>query len=517
MTVINAGVSINDFLGVPGDIVTIIPPSPTISPVPTNVLAIVGTGIGGAVNSPTRGSFQDLLTLFGAPQATTFDAMTQAYIANIQGANDFIIIRVTDGTDVAATALLLDTAPATGLTLTALHTGTLSNTLKATLSAGTNSLPGTLTYKLTVFYTGQVPEIFDNVGGSGATFWTNLTNAVNLGQSGVRGPSNLVLATVGAGTAAPTLTTYTLAGGTNGNSSVTSATLIGTDGLTRTGMYAMRDTVASLALIADLTDTTKWSAVEAFAKQTFIYFAVPGAIGQQDSVSTAISNLQGTGVDNPNLVAMLGDWIYYYNQFTNTTPLGSLAAFRSGLLATLQPWESVINKPIVGIIATQKSRENRHYSSADKAALRDGRLDVIGSPSAGGAYFSALLGCNTSSNQLSRLDNYPRMNAYLGRTIDLLLGGFISDLFKVSVLDDITCTLFGFLQPLKVAQNITDYGIFALPPNAPNTNNPQSQLDLGIVHVAVNVQLAAIIINILCNLDANQGVTTTISTTQTGA
>ena len=71
------------------------------------------------------------------------------------------------------------------------------------LGTGSNNTSGAPTYKLTVQLPGQLPEVFDNIGGTGNAIYVNMATAINLGQSGLRGPSQLVVATAGAATARP--------------------------------------------------------------------------------------------------------------------------------------------------------------------------------------------------------------------------------------------------------------------------------------------------------------------------
>ncbi|MGC8049954.1 phage tail protein, partial [Salmonella enterica] len=71
------------------------------------------------------------------------------------------------------------------------------------------------------------PETFDNITGTGAALWTNIAAAINLGQSGLRGPSQIIVATAGSGTTAPTAATLSLTGGTDGATTITSSVLLG--------------------------------------------------------------------------------------------------------------------------------------------------------------------------------------------------------------------------------------------------------------------------------------------------
>ena len=80
-------------------------------------------------------------------------------------------MRVTDNTDSAAQAVLTGTT----VTFTALHTGSLGNLVILTLTTG----PRANTWRLTISLPGLQPEVYDNIAGSGAVFWSTLVTAVN--------------------------------------------------------------------------------------------------------------------------------------------------------------------------------------------------------------------------------------------------------------------------------------------------------------------------------------------------
>ena len=230
-------------LVVPNLIVQIVPPSFTIlNGVPTNIVGIVGTASWGPVNSPVIASgVADSVRQFGSMQARKYDLNTAVYAAALQGgAASLRLVRVTDGTDVAAGTTL---GTGIGITLTALYSGTNGNNLSAVVSAGSNSTSGAPTFKLTIQLPGQLPEVFDNIGGTGNAIYQNMANAINLGQSGLRGPSQLIVATPGSGTTAPAVpTTLTFTGGTDGATTINSGVLVGVDTIPRKGMYALRNT-----------------------------------------------------------------------------------------------------------------------------------------------------------------------------------------------------------------------------------------------------------------------------------
>jgi hypothetical protein len=76
------------------------------------------------------------------------------------------------------------------------------------------------------------------------------------------------------------------------------------------------------------------------------------------------------------------------------------------------PEQSSLNKPLSGIVATQKSAANQNYSQADLTIIGNAGLDVIANPAPGGAYFAARFGKNTSSNAAINGDNYSRLTPY---------------------------------------------------------------------------------------------------------
>ncbi|KAJ8138132.1 hypothetical protein OY671_008655, partial [Metschnikowia pulcherrima] len=141
-------------ISVPDVIVQIVPPQQNyINGVATDILGIVGTASWGPVNSPTIvGSYADYQTKFGQLQARKYDAGTAVYFASLNGAQKMRIVRVTDGTDAAATVAI----GSTGVTITAKYTGTTGNAISVILATGTAAN----SWKVTVTSPGQAPEVF---------------------------------------------------------------------------------------------------------------------------------------------------------------------------------------------------------------------------------------------------------------------------------------------------------------------------------------------------------------------
>jgi hypothetical protein len=157
MPIIQAG-SINiAALQVPGLYIQIVPPQLVINGVPTNVVGGVGTASWGAVNAPTAiGSYAGYAGQFGDMVPRKYDLGTHVWNAYQQGGNVVVqAVRVTDGTDTAATAAVQTSC----MTLTSKYTGSRGNQQSMTLSNGAaaNSIRASL------FTPGVLPEVFDSI------------------------------------------------------------------------------------------------------------------------------------------------------------------------------------------------------------------------------------------------------------------------------------------------------------------------------------------------------------------
>ena len=210
MPIVQQGSINTTALVVPDLYVQIVPPQNLLlNGVPTDIVGVVGSASWGPVGQPAIvATMSDYATTFGPLVARKYDMGTHVATAVQQGARNFRCARATDGTDSAAQLTL----PGTAFALTARYTGSLGNTIVVTL--GNGSKVGT--WRLTVVLPGLLPEVYDNIAGSGAAFWQALANAVNLGQGPQRGPSALVKAAANGTTATPVSGTYAFSSGTPG-------------------------------------------------------------------------------------------------------------------------------------------------------------------------------------------------------------------------------------------------------------------------------------------------------------
>lgn len=492
---------------VPDLYVQIVPPQVALlNGVPTNVLGIVGTAQWGPTNSPTIiGDMAAYARTFGAVQNRKYDMGTAVAIAVQQGANNFRCVRVTDGTDVAATA----TVQTNCLTLTAKYTGTLGNTVSLTLATGSQSG----TWKATIAAPTLPPEVFDNIGAglSGNALWVAIAAAINNGNSVQRGPSQILTATAGAGVTAPSAATTTLTGGTDGATTITGTVLLGQDTVPRKGMYALRNTGASVAMLADCDDSTTWATQVTYGLSEGTYMIGVGAAG--DTIANAITVKNTAGIDSYAFKLMFGDWVYWLDTVNGATRLVSPQAFVAGLLANLSPQNSSLNKQVFGVVGTQKSNANQQYSSAELQSLIQAGIDLITNPVPGGSYFGCRSGHNTSSNSLTYGDNYTRMTNYIASTINAGMGKYVGQLQSASVRAQAAATLSNFLSSMEQQGMIGAVnGGPAYSVQIDAANNPTNRVALGYMQADVKVIYLSVIEKFIVNVEGSQATVIRTST-----
>lgn len=497
---------------VPDLYVQIVPPSNlVINGVPTNIGGIVGTASWGPVGKPAIiATMAGYAATFGPVMNRKYDMGTHVAIAVQQGASNFRCVRVTDGTDTAATGAL----GTSWLNLTALYTGSLGNSLTATLTSGSAANTSRLVVSLTSSGA-QTVEVYDNLVGTGNALAVAAANAINNGDGVLRGASLLVAASAGSGTTAPsTGTAVTLSGGTDGVTTITAGVLVGSATIPYTGLYALQGQQCSVIDLCDADDSTQWLTQVAFGLANGAYMILTGPSGE--TIATAVSAKQTAGIDSYAAKLMFGDWIYWYDSTNSVTRLVSPQAFVLGCLCNLSPQNSTLNKPLYSVVGSQKSGTsasptNTTYAAADLQTLFQAGIDVIANPGAGGlSIWTVRCGHNSSSNASINGDNYTRMTNYIAATLNAGMGAYIGKVINPGLFDNIRATLLAYFQGLS------GQGLLASTTPPPfsvmcdTTNNPQSRTALGYVQADCQVQYQGINEKFIVNLEA--GTTVTIST-----
>jgi hypothetical protein len=521
MPIVQAGSINTTALVVPDLYVQIVPPQNLVlNGVPTNVVGVVGTASWGPVNQPSIvGTMADYAVGFGPVVARKYDMGTQVATAVQQGASSFRCVRVTDGTDVAASYALFYANNAYPAVLVARYSGSLGNSISVVLSSGSQAGR----WRLTLGLPGLTPEVYDNIAApTPAAFWKNLVNAVNLGTGPLRGPSQLCVASLGAATTTPpaALSAQTLLNGTDGATGVTAQTLVGSDTLPRAGMYALRGQGCGIALLADSDDPTTWTLQAGFGLEEGVYMILTGPSG--DTITDAIAIKQQAGLDSYAAKLMFGDWLWWNDATNGQVRLVSPQGFAAGRLGNLSPEQSSLNKQLYGVIGSQKSGtpgsgQSTSYSSAELSALLGAGIDVIANPQPAGSFWGVRGGHNSSSNAATNGDNYTRLTNFIAATLASGMGQYVGQVINANLFRQIRATQMSFLQNL-LGQGILGSTDGSLPFSVicDTSNNPNSRTSLGYVQSDTQVQYQAINEKFIVNMEGGQTVTVQRQTLPSG-
>lgn len=543
MPIYSAGDLNTAALTAPDLYVQVIPPRARyINGVPTDGLGLVGVADWGPVNSAFRiNSDNDMAFYLGPAKDQKYDLATAAAISLQLGASNLNCVRVTNGKDKAASGRLYKKDGKQALLLTAIYSGTRGNQIVAGINSGT----AVNSKKLTISLPGISAEVFDNIPGEGDALWEAMAHAVNHGQMNIRGPSQLVRASLGT---APVATVseadnqdtdnnskkektadvvkpVQLTGGTDGiestiNSSdnketseaVTDETLIGKDSTDaqRSGMFALRGTCSQVINLIDVTSSDCWPAMATFARSEGAYAISQGSASTDCKALSAALNK--SGVDDWHLKLIVGDWPYWKDTYNGINRMIAPATFEAANIAARSPHISTLNKRIPGIIATERQLAGHSYSVAEIGAINSARLDVITNPCPGGNYFGMRSGRNTSSNPTQNDDTYTRMTNFLSLTIAKSFGDVIGQNHTPDLRRETKSTLESFLSDLESLKMIGDPNggpAFAVRLDA--GNNPDDRVALGYMTADVQVKYFNVVRYFLVNLEGGGSVSISVS------
>ena len=148
---------------------------------------------------------------------------------------------------------------------------------------------------------------------------------------------------------------------------------------------------------------------------------------------------------------MFGDWLWWSDQVNGTVRLVSPQGFVAGRLANLSPEQSSLNKPLYGVIGSQKSGspgsgQSSSYSAAELAALLGAGIDVIANPQPAGSFWGVRGGHNSSSNAATNGDNYTRLTNYIAATLAAGMGQYVGQVINADLFRRVRATQLSFLQ-----------------------------------------------------------------------
>ena len=424
MSIVNFGSVNMAAQGAPGLTVQIVPPSNvSIAIAPTSVLGMVGVASWGPVNQPVAvGNLTNYNSIFGSVQVRKYDMATHIDVAQKQGANNFRCVRVTDGTDVAATV----TIPSGEIAGKSVFYTNLANAINLGLGVNVGA-SNTVTFNAT---SGVINALYSGSVGNTVVLTVSQGSKANTARVVVNRPNirgelfdNIPFATG----EVPVFTSYSLSGGTDGASGVTDATLIGTI-VPRTGMYALENQGSTVIDLVDCQTASLWTTCAQWGYGQGVLFSMAGPSGE--SLASASTNLESAGLDDYDIEVFLGDYLYYYDATNQVVRLVSPVAFHAGKRVSLTPNDSTLNKELYGILGSQKSGlvgsgTLTAYTSAEVLAIELARLNVIGNPSPGGSYWSCLIGHTTSSDSGIWTENYTIMTFMIAKSINGSLGKYV--------------------------------------------------------------------------------------------
>jgi len=231
-----------------------------------------------------------------------------------------------------------------------------------------------------------------------------------------------------------------------------------------------------------------------------------------DTIQNAVAVKQQAGLDSYAAKLMFGDWLWWSDQVNATVRLVSPQGFAAGRLANLSPEQSSLNKPLYGIIGSQKSGtpgsgQNNSYSSADLAVLLGVGIDVIANPQPGGYYWGVRGGHNSSSDAATNGDNYTRLTNYIAATLAAGMGSYVGQVINADLFRQIRATQMAFLQNM-LSQGLLGSTDGTLPFNVicDISNNPSSRTGLGYVQSDAQVQYQSINEKFIVNIEGGQTV-----------
>jgi uncharacterized protein len=509
--------------------IQIVNPPVFLTGTPSDVCGIVGTSSWGPLNTPLLlGSTTDMVRSFGGITSAavtggpsggidTHDLCTDVSLAFAQAQSQASLqiwgIRVSDGTDTKASVVLNTSSASAGITFTSLYSGILGNQIQVVIAPGILSN----TYNVSIIgFLGLFNELFANISAptSGSlNFWANLSNAVINGISGVRGPSQLITAS-NAATAVgsqPATGTFSLSGGTDGRSSITSSNLMGnTNSLPYTGLWALRNLIPDVGIvwIAGMTDSTQYSTMQTFADQEGCLVLMTFPTGTTSTA--AVSAKLALGISDYEVV-FIKDWCYFFDPVNNVLRLNAPYPWYGGRVATLRPEISPSNKRVFNINGTERNNPitgTIPYSIAEVGQLESNGITFITNPIPQGNTFGIREGVNSSSNPVISPVEYSRMTNFLAHSFAGFMGKFVgynqSSQSNDPTRAAVRLTVNSFLQLLVSNGQIDSYKVIC-----DLSNNSLSTIAQHFLYATVLVKYLASIKFFILSL---QGGTTVVTT-----
>jgi phage tail sheath protein FI len=278
----------------------------------------------------------------------------------------------------------------------------------------------------------------------------------------------------------------------------------------RHGLYALRGQGCSIAMLADADDATQYTTQAAFGLAEGVYMILTGPMS--DTIANAVATKASAGLDIYACKLMFGDWLWWNDQANAVLRLVSPQGFTAGRLANLSPEQSSLNKPLYGVVGSQKSGtpgsgQSTSYSAAELGTLLQAGIDVIANPQPAGSFWGVRGGHNSSSNAATNGDNYSRLTNYLSATLAAGMGQYVGQVVNATLFRRIRATQLSFLQAM-LSQGLLGSMDGTLPFSVicDTSNNPTSRTGLGYVQSDAQIRYQAINEKFIVNMEGGQTV-----------
>jgi hypothetical protein len=509
----------------------VIAPQPTVPVGSPNLPSVlIGTGSWGQPNVgiPFTAT-ADLYDGVGSIQQVPSDLATHCtqYIlacAAMGTRGNGYAIRVTDGTDAAATVTVLDTTTPTAgfvLLLTAKCTGVRGNSGTATVTPNAQWTTSKPIYDISLTISGAVSEVFQGIVANNgtaynaATFVANARNAINSGLNLSRGPSKYWIASAPGtqSTVVPLLSTsFASSGtGTNGSGSLASSNYVGTPGLSATGMYAAGNLECGQFILCGCVDQTIAATMAAFATSNNC-IAVGPSFPENTATATAITSKQTNNFNAISSVAIL-DFVQWYDptlgQLRSLSPESNVL----GVIGATSPEQNPGNNPQIGLphlVSTDRTASGSYNPRTGTEASQATQAGItwIGPMNRNKSFLGLANGQNASGLAGQDGINYPRLTNYLKTALPLIVGSFVDALQGVSNTDPtrrgVRNALNNFFKALQTNGQIDNFNVVC-----DTSNNTQTTIAAGQLNVAISVEYLGAARFITLNLQGGVNVTIT--------
>ena len=182
--------------------------------------------------------------------------------------------------------------------------------------------------------------------------------------------------------------------------------------------------------------------------------------------------------------------------------------------ANMAPNQSTLNKPVNGLIGTQRSAQNLLYADSEALAATQGRLDYLANPAPGGNYFAFQTDMNCSTFAATNSEAYTSMTNFLALTLASNFGWVVGNPQTTDLRGEVNDSITAFLTGLwLVNQYIGDVNNptqvpFSVQTNA--ANNPSAQVATGLMQTLVKVTYLSIVRVFVISLQGGGTVSVTV-------